>query len=400
MQSLSVKKIKLGSVFSKPLYLDDGLNEFLPANTPITEDTVELLTNKGIGTVYTDGIGIEQNSQNELSGTGTKGQSPAEGIETDASVKDTQKQKTELNKSVKKTETYVEYTVLVQNVQKIFNAVTKHERLSAKPVSDIVRRLIALLNEHAELCVALILEADLKGFEQAKSAVDVASLSYLIAGYFELPKEKIIEITTAALLHDIGMLRVRSEILQKQDKLTEAEMQLIQTHTVYGYNCLISEFMYPETLARIVMQHHEWYDGSGYPSKLSKDEIDIGARIVACADAFTAMTQKKPYRKALLGYAAMKALLTDNSTHFDPTVINALIRSIGIFPIGSIVMLSDFSICRVVKSVPNFPLRPQLRLLIDENGTEYGDSADKRINLQIQKNLFITQAIDPDDVMG
>lgn len=100
----------------------------------------------------------------------------------------------------------------------------------------------------------------------------------------------------------------------------------------------------------------------------------------------------------MLGYEAMKALLTDNSTHFDPIVVNAIIRSIGIFPIGSIVMLSDSSLCRVIKSVPDFPLRPQLRLLIDEHGEIHEDNENKMVNLQVQKNLFITQAIDPEMV--
>lgn len=97
----------------------------------------------------------------------------------------------------------------------------------------------------------------------------------------------------------------------------------------------------------------------------------------------------------MLGYDAMKTLLNDNGTHFDPIIVNALIRSIGIYPIGSIVMLSDNSLCRVIKSIPEFPLRPQLRLLIDSTGTVYGDDENKIINLQLQKNVFITQAIDP-----
>lgn len=413
MEKILLKNIKAGTKFSKPLYLDEGENIFLPANTIIGENELELLMNKAISELYTDGREITAESDTRFDvdslnddldsafAAATVRQATRNpNTHTQDSANENADEMSSFNflTSIKNTESYTDYLLLIKNCQKIFDSVRFRDRLSAKPLTGIVHELLVLVETHPELCVALILENDIRAYEMAKSAVDVASLSYLIAKYLKLSEEKIQEITIAALLHDVGMLMVNADILTKTEKLNDAEMQAVENHTIYGYHCLVNEFMYPDKLAKIVMQHHEWFDGSGYPSKLSKEEIDIGARILACADAFVAMTSKKPYRKAMLGYEAMKALLNDNSTHFDPVVVNAMIRSVGIFPIGSIVMLSDSSLCRVIKNVADFPLRPQLRLLIDEHGNVHDDSENKIVNLQVQKNLFITQAIDPEMV--
>lgn len=415
MNKILLSNIKEGTRFSQPLYLDDGENEFLPKDLVITENELELLRNKGLEALFTDGEEIKPVSNEPIEEEIVEDERfiqnqksnemlillsnlTNEDLEPQQADEDTEEfDDNGFNSltSLKKTKNYIDYLVLVKNCQKIFDAVSQRERLSENFVSEIFKNLIKLVETSPELCVALILENDIIGYEMAKSAIDVASLSCLLANNLALSSDKIADITIAGLLHDVGMLMVSREILEKKEKLNDAERQAVETHVVYGYNCLRNEFMYPEKLAKIVLQHHEWYDGSGYPSRLSGNEIDIGARILACADAFISMTSQKPYRKAMLGYDAMKALLLDNGSHFDPNVINALIRSIGIFPIGSIVMLSDSSLCRVIKSVPESPLRPQLRLLVDSNGTIYSDEENKTVNLQIQKNLFITQAIDP-----
>lgn len=417
MNKIMLNTIKAGTVFSEALYLDDGENMFLPARTAISSNELELLQNKAILYLYTDGEEIQfANETNEesdtlnntsnseldsafaVASTYTVSRDSESVSPVRANYESVEQESEEFSSlsSLKNTEEYTDYIILIKNCQRIFDSVKTRERLSSTPVSKIVQDLFSLVDKHADLCVALILENDIQGFEMAKSAIDVASLAYLIASYMQVTNEKIHDITIAALLHDIGMIMVNPEILEKTEKLNDAEMQAIENHCIYGYNCLVNEFMYPDRIAKIVMQHHEWYDGSGYPGRLSGNEIDLGARILACADAFVAMTSKKPYRKAMLAYEAMKALLNDNGIHFDPNVVNALIRSIGIFPIGSMVLLSDSSLCRVIKSVPDFPLRPQLRLLIDEHGTVHDDSENKIINLQVQKNLFITQAIDPE----
>ena len=172
-------------------------------------------------------------------------------------------------------------------------------------------------------------------------------------------------------------------------------MQTVAAHTVYGYKTILSEFMYTERIAMLVLQHHERWDGKGYPNGLNKESIEIGARIIAVVDAFVAMTSQKAYRSALLGYDAMKTLLADKGRRFDYEVIKAMIQSIGVYPIGSIVLMNDTSIARVAGIAPDAPLRPLIRILIDETGHQYPNNKGKLIDLREYKNTFIIKAVDP-----
>ena len=153
--------------------------------------------------------------------------------------------------------------------------------------------------------------------------------------------------------------------------------------------------MYTEHVAQLVLQHHERWDGKGYPNGLSKESIEIGARIIAAVDAVVAMTTEKVYRKALLGYDAMKTLLADKGRRFDYNVIKAVIQSIGVYPIGSVVLMNDTSIARVVDIVPEAPLRPTIRILIDESGKRFPNNTGGLLDLREYKNIFIVQAVDP-----
>jgi HD-GYP domain-containing protein (c-di-GMP phosphodiesterase class II) len=145
----------------------------------------------------------------------------------------------------------------------------------------------------------------------------------------------------------------------------------------------------------IVLQHHERWDGEGYPRHLSGADIDIGARIVSVSDAFEAMVSQKPYRNSMMGYQAMKNLLSDNLRRFDPDVIKAFIQTMGIYPIGSIILLNNGAMARVVDVQGTAPLRPKIKILIDEFGKVFKQDEGDDIDLLVEKSLFIAKAVDP-----
>jgi len=128
------------------------------------------------------------------------------------------------------------------------------------------------------------------------------------------------------------------------------------------------------------------------------EDIDVLSRIVSVADAFEAMVSEKPYRNSMIGYAAMKALLSDNSRRFDPEILKAFIRSMGIYPIGSLVLLNNAAIARVVETHPDAPLRPKLRILVDEFGKSFSDDRGDQVDLLSEKALFVARALDPKEV--
>jgi hypothetical protein len=115
-------------------------------------------------------------------------------------------------------------------------------------------------------------------------------------------------------------------------------------------------------------------------------------------DAFEAMVSEKPYRNSMLGYQAMKNLLADNSRRFAPDALKALITIMGIYPIGSIVLLNNGVVARVVNVRGDAPLRPRVAVLADPSGKVFQQNQVERIDLLLEKSLYILRAIDPDEL--
>ena len=194
------------------------------------------------------------------------------------------------------------------------------------------------------------------------------------------------------------MLRMPKEIVEKKGGLSEGELLRIQSHPLYTYKIVNKELLYPEDVGVIVLQHHERWDGEGYPRRVSGSAIDLGARIVSVADAFEAMVSQKPYRNSLMGYQAMKNLLSDNLRRFDPDVIKAFIQTMGIYPIGSIILLNNGAMARVIEVQATAPLRPKIKILIDEFGKKFKQDDGEDIDLLVEKSLFIAKAVDPKEL--
>jgi HD-GYP domain-containing protein (c-di-GMP phosphodiesterase class II) len=133
----------------------------------------------------------------------------------------------------------------------------------------------------------------------------------------------------AALLHDVGKIKIPSEIINKPGKLTDEEFELIKTHTVEGERMLAQVGGLLGNVGRIVRSCHEDWDGTGYPDGLGGEEIPLVARIVRCCDAFSAMTTDRSYRKALPVAEAVAELRRCSGTDFDPAVVAALVAAVG-----------------------------------------------------------------------
>jgi len=153
----------------------------------------------------------------------------------------------------------------------------------------------------------------------------VSKLAETIARKMKLPQEKIEGIRVSSLVHDVGKISVPAEILNKPIKLTEIEFNLIKDHSQVGYDILKSiEFPWP--IAKIVLQHHERLDGSGYPQGLKGEDIIIEARIMGVADVVEAMSSHRPYRPALGIDAALEEISKNKGILYDPEVVDICIR--------------------------------------------------------------------------
>jgi putative nucleotidyltransferase with HDIG domain len=143
-----------------------------------------------------------------------------------------------------------------------------------------------------------------------------------------LSGQRLVDLSYAAYLHDIGKVKVPDKILNKNGPLTDVEQIEMRRHTIYGGEMLADqEFLAP--VARIVTSHHEDYDGSGYPDGLSKGDIPIEARIIRVVDTYDAIVSARPYKKALAKEEALGELEKHAGAQFDPRVVRAFLQVVG-----------------------------------------------------------------------
>jgi diguanylate cyclase (GGDEF)-like protein/putative nucleotidyltransferase with HDIG domain len=184
---------------------------------------------------------------------------------------------------------------------------------------------VTLLNE--ELLLTLARSLDLRDPHVVEHSRHVSRYAVCMAEELGLPHEQIESIRKAGLLHDIGKLGVREEILFKPDRLTAEEFNIVKEHVVIGAE-LVQGCHSLEPLVPFVLYHHEFFNGQGYPQGLAGEEIPLEARILSVADAVEAMASDRPYKKAMSAEAILNEVKRCAGTQFDPAIADAFARVI------------------------------------------------------------------------
>jgi HD-GYP domain-containing protein (c-di-GMP phosphodiesterase class II) len=192
-------------------------------------------------------------------------------------------------------------------------------------------------------------------------SVSVCGLMISLAYSLELNEESIKEAGLAGLLHDIGMMTVAPEIRFKKGALTEHEISIVRSHPIEGYNMLKDSGEFSEAIMDVCLHHHERLDGSGYPDQLMGDEISQLSRMAAICSTFDALTTERPYKKALMTTDAIKEIFKRSVMHFDPTILEAFVKSVGIYPLGTLVRLKSDRLAIVVAQSKTSLLKPDVK---------------------------------------
>lgn len=241
------------------------------------------------------------------------------------------------------------------------------------------------------LLVGMKLERYLIEQRRFKSAKDAKDLHLLGLG---------------CLLHDIGKMLVPPEILNKPGKLTAEEMAEMRKHTLYGYEMV--KGIVPAPAAEVVLNHHQRWDGSGYPGRIDRATGDEGAppsglqipvfsRIGMVADVYDAATSKRCYSEAKHPVRVLAELRTRCRGAFDPVVEAALFRTVPPFPIGQVVTLSDGMEAVVIDFNPDYPTHPKVQCLCSPGGERFENPALEEIDLAYYDDLEIV-AVNGQDV--
>lgn len=200
-----------------------------------------------------------------------------------------------------------------------------------------------------------------------------------------------------ALLHEVGMLFIPQEILSKKGRVEDKERAIIESHPTITSELTVKWMEAPEIQA-MALQHHEEWSGTGYPQGLKEDQIHPMAQLLGLVQSFVAMATERDYRNSMVGYLAMKQILGLQGTRFARNLVLSFVNSLGLHPPGSVVLLSDGSISRVLEPVYGNPLRPKVRILIDSAGTEYRQDNGAILELEKASKILIARPVNLLDI--
>ncbi|MFW6328862.1 MAG: HD-GYP domain-containing protein, partial [Alkalispirochaetaceae bacterium] len=294
MRRIAVKDLRPGQKFDKPVYVDEE-SLFVPEGIEIREKDIRRLMDWDVAEVMTDGQVIgEDPFQGKLPFFANPFRSPAmKGIAGS-------------------------YQDLSNSLLEIHGLIRTEQPVDPQQVKTIVDEVLRLLDEDPNNLVQFILYGFQGEAGFAENAINSTILCALVGRKIKLQRHRLLNLATAALLHDIGMLRIPEEIRNKEGKLSTEELRVVRTHPIHSYKVITRELEFPEEVGLAALQHQERFDGRGYPRGLAKEKIIDLARIIAVVDSFEAMVSKRPYRDPMIGYTAMKNLLSDNGRRFDP----------------------------------------------------------------------------------
>lgn len=173
-----------------------------------------------------------------------------------------------------------------------------------------------------------------------------------------------------AMLHDIGKTRVPIKVLNKQGSLNEEEFNEIKKHPIYGSEMLKKNFSIPDSIIKIVEQHHERVDGRGYPHGLSGNQISKYAKVVCICDVYDAISNDRCYRQKFNPSDAYELILSGSGSSFEEEYVRNFKNTFAIFPLGCCVRLSSGEEGYVIRQNKGFPDRPVIRILYDSKTKE------------------------------
>jgi putative nucleotidyltransferase with HDIG domain len=251
-----------------------------------------------------------------------------------------------------------------QVVSNIMGNVRRGGQVDLKSVENLVGDMVESIfrNQDALICLSRIKQKDDYTFQHS---ISVCVLMLSFAKKMKLDRAIIDQIGTGGLLHDLGKMKVPLKILNKAGPLDEEEFQIMKGHVVYGEQILSQTPGVTPLSFRLVSEHHERIDGKGYPLGLLGDAISLVGQMTGIVDVYDALTSNRVYRSAMEPFEALRSLLEWSKYQFKEELVHSFIRTVGIYPVGTLVRLKNDLLGVVVEQGEKSLTHPVVRIIYD-----------------------------------
>ncbi|TGN38825.1 HD-GYP domain-containing protein [Marinobacter confluentis] len=391
-----IKRIPIGAL-KVGMYIADLNNDWIPHNTQRkrgvirTDETIDKIRAMGVSHVYID----------VSKGLDSQDSEPAH--EVDQRNEKALHRAGELSPGADKRVSVAEEMGLAMQVHtqaqglvgNLMNSVKIGGAIDIAPIHQLADELqnSVFRNANALSCLGRIREKDNYLLEHS---VNLSVLMSLFGNYRKLPADALHQTIVGALLHDIGKILTPDDILHKPGRLSPEEFEVMKAHARHSRDILRSTEGIGELTIMTAAEHHERLDGSGYPEGLKGEEISVYGRMVAITDVYDAITADRVYHQGLTPTQGLKKLLEWSGDHLDPVLVKEFIRCVGLYPIGSLVLLESGKLGVVIETNDADQRLPVVRVMYSTK-FRMPITVDRLDLAKPATQDRIVRSVDPDD---
>jgi HD-GYP domain-containing protein (c-di-GMP phosphodiesterase class II) len=349
MKSYLLKDIPPASYFSKAVYLDTQFLLVTPEMS-FSPELANMLADWEFPEVFSEGEPCEDFVAGTLT---TINESELSDPTSLATMSDADK--------IKRAEMF--YSSFYKYVSDLFTRLAIKDELDFKAVSEKIKSVCDMVREDRRFLMRAQQKTEQPGDQNYLISHSVRStiIAIIIGSYLKLPAHRLIELGVAALLHEVGMIKLPANIYLNNRPLSLQERKAILTHPILSFN-MLKNYDFPLVISLAALEHHERENGSGYPQKITGEKISLYAKIIAVACSYEALSSKRPHKEAKDGYTGMLELLKNEGKQYDDTAVRALVFSLSIYPLGLYVLLSSGKKGQVVDVNPENPRYPIVQI--------------------------------------
>ncbi|OEJ14096.1 phosphohydrolase [Brachyspira hampsonii] len=372
---IPLNEVKEGMKVASNIYNSDE-KRIVDIGTVITKDIIETLKRNSITTISVMEL-LDLKKENTVNTSGDGKKAVLRGVIEENGKKIL---KIDSQEVAKKQEAAIEKTKSLYETAKNGGGIDFDSM--KKEVNTMLSSIVENKDAHSYLSML-----KRKDETMYKHAVDVATLAAITAGELNLTKVDMSNIMLGALVHDIGKVLIQESLLSKVN-LTKEEEAILKKHPTQGYK-LVKRDNLDDNIADIVLEHHEKYDGTGYPFQKDNKDISLYSKVVSICNTFNNLITKGEHGVPCTPDKAVKIIISLAKKDFDSDVVKAFQKAVGFYPNNTRVKLSNGSIARVIEQNPNLPLRPVLSIVKHLDGT-VSDGLEV-IDLSVSSDLFIKE---------